>query len=53
MMFNLEDLPNAEMHRLDSGHFAVEDCLYEISSGIIRFSLESSPREIIGKCGLV
>ena len=23
----LKDLPNAEMHRLDSGHFAVEDCL--------------------------
>jgi pimeloyl-ACP methyl ester carboxylesterase len=36
----LEDLPNAEMHRLDSGHFAVEDCLYEISSSIIRFYLE-------------
>jgi hypothetical protein len=28
------------MHRLDSGHFAVEDCLYEISSNIIRFYLE-------------
>jgi pimeloyl-ACP methyl ester carboxylesterase len=23
----LGDLPDAEMHRLDSGHFAVEDCL--------------------------
>lgn len=23
----LRDLPDAEMHRLDSGHFAVEDCL--------------------------
>jgi pimeloyl-ACP methyl ester carboxylesterase len=23
----LDDLPQAEMHRLDSGHFAVEDCL--------------------------
>ena len=23
----LKDLPKAEMHRLDSGHFAVEDCL--------------------------
>jgi pimeloyl-ACP methyl ester carboxylesterase len=23
----LKDLPNAEIHRLDSGHFAVEDCL--------------------------
>ena len=27
----LKDLPNAEMHRLDSGHFAVEDCLDEIA----------------------
>src|SRR5262245_30064928 len=23
----LKDLPKAEMHRLNSGHFAVEDCL--------------------------
>ena len=36
----LKDLPNAEMYRLDSGHFVVEDCLYEISTGIIRFYLE-------------
>lgn len=33
----LRDLPNAEMHRLDSGHFAVEDCLEEISNNIVRF----------------
>lgn len=33
----LKDLPNAEMHRLDSGHFAVEDCLGEITSNIERF----------------
>lgn len=33
----LRDLPNAEMHRLDSGHFAVEDCLNEIESGIRHF----------------
>ena len=33
----LKDLANAEMHRLDSGHFAVEDCLDEIANGIIRF----------------
>lgn len=37
----LKDLPNAEMHRLDSGHFAVEDCLGEITSNIRRFYLES------------
>jgi pimeloyl-ACP methyl ester carboxylesterase len=36
----LKDLPNAEMHRLDSGHFAVEDCLDEITSNIRRFYLE-------------
>src|SRR5215468_4116552 len=33
----LSDLPEAEMHRLDSGHFAVEDCLVEIASGMERF----------------
>jgi pimeloyl-ACP methyl ester carboxylesterase len=36
----LKDLPNAEIFRLDSGHFAVEDCLDEISSNIFRFYLE-------------
>jgi pimeloyl-ACP methyl ester carboxylesterase len=33
----LKDLPQAEMHRLDSGHFAVEDCLPYISSNMLRF----------------
>jgi pimeloyl-ACP methyl ester carboxylesterase len=33
----LKDLPNAELHRLNSGHFAVEDCLPEIVDGMIRF----------------
>jgi pimeloyl-ACP methyl ester carboxylesterase len=33
----LGDLPGAEMHRLDSGHFAVEDCLEEIAQSIVRF----------------
>ena len=36
----IKDLPNAEMHRLDSGHFAVEDSLDEIADGIIRFYSE-------------
>jgi pimeloyl-ACP methyl ester carboxylesterase len=36
----LADLPNAEMHRLTAGHFAVEDHLEEIASGIIRFYAE-------------
>jgi hypothetical protein len=29
--------PNAEMHRLNSGYFAMEDCLEEISNNIARF----------------
>ena len=33
----LKDLPGAEMHRLDSGHFAVEDCLDQIVTNIRRF----------------
>lgn len=36
----LKDLPNADMHRLDSGHFAVEDCLDEIADNVNRFYLE-------------
>jgi len=33
----LRDLPQAELHRLDSGHFAVEDSLDTIASNIGRF----------------
>jgi pimeloyl-ACP methyl ester carboxylesterase len=33
----LRDLPKAELHRLDSGHFAVEDCLDVIAQNIKRF----------------
>jgi len=33
----LNDVPNAEMHRLDSGHFAVEDCLDYTARNIRRF----------------
>jgi pimeloyl-ACP methyl ester carboxylesterase len=33
----LRDLPNAEIHRLNSGHFALEDCLEEISNSIVHF----------------
>jgi pimeloyl-ACP methyl ester carboxylesterase len=36
----LRDLPNAEMHRLDSGHFAVEDSLPAITENIRRFYSE-------------
>jgi pimeloyl-ACP methyl ester carboxylesterase len=33
----LTDLPKAEMHRLEAGHFAVEDCLDYIADNIHRF----------------
>jgi pimeloyl-ACP methyl ester carboxylesterase len=33
----LRDLPDAELHRLDSGHFAVEDSLETIATNIARF----------------
>lgn len=33
----LADLPDAELHRLDTGHFALEDSLEEIAGGIRRF----------------
>ena len=33
----LRPLPEAEMHRLDSGHFAVEDSLHEIATKIKSF----------------
>jgi pimeloyl-ACP methyl ester carboxylesterase len=42
----LRDLPKAELHGLESGHFAVEDCLDVIAEGIGRFYDErvTSPR---------
>jgi pimeloyl-ACP methyl ester carboxylesterase len=33
----LRDLPDAELVRLESGHFALEDCLEEIAAGIVGF----------------
>ncbi len=33
----LQVLPKAEMHRLNAGHFAVEDCLTVIAEGMIQF----------------
>jgi pimeloyl-ACP methyl ester carboxylesterase len=36
----LKDLPEAEIHKLDSGHFALEDCLDEIADSIHRFYFE-------------
>jgi len=37
----LTDLPNAELHRLESGHFAVEDCLDYISEHIHTYYAEN------------
>lgn len=36
----LRDLPDAELIRLDTGHFAVEDKLEEIATAILRFHAE-------------
>jgi pimeloyl-ACP methyl ester carboxylesterase len=36
----LQDLPNAEIHRLAAGHFAVEDSLNEIAAGMHRFYID-------------
>ena len=36
----LEDIPDAEIHRLESGHFAVEDCIEEIVADMKSFYLE-------------
>jgi pimeloyl-ACP methyl ester carboxylesterase len=45
----LKDLPRAEMHRLDSGHFAVEDSLNEIVGNIKRFYEEHVSSGLSGK----
>jgi pimeloyl-ACP methyl ester carboxylesterase len=37
----LKDLPNAVMHRLDAGHFAVEDSLTAIVDGMLHFYRET------------
>jgi pimeloyl-ACP methyl ester carboxylesterase len=37
----LRDLPEAELHMLDSGHFAVEDSFDEIAAHIRRFHAET------------
>jgi pimeloyl-ACP methyl ester carboxylesterase len=43
----LRDLPEAELHMLDSGHFAVEDSLEEIAAHIKRFHEE----KVAGRAG--
>lgn len=42
----LSDLPDAEMHRLDAGHFAVEDHLDYIATRIRRFYSTSHASEV-------
>jgi pimeloyl-ACP methyl ester carboxylesterase len=39
----LMDLPKAEMHRLNSGHFAVEDCLRTIADEMMAFYEKAPP----------
>jgi pimeloyl-ACP methyl ester carboxylesterase len=39
------NLPDAELVRLDPGHFALEDCLEQITTGMIRFYDESVAAE--------
>src|SRR5215831_10209774 len=41
----LKDLPHAEMHRLNSGHFAVEDCLPFIVEKMIAFYERTRTRQ--------
>jgi pimeloyl-ACP methyl ester carboxylesterase len=43
----LADLPGAELHMLDSGHFAVEDSLDEIAAHIKRFHAG----QVVGRTG--
>jgi pimeloyl-ACP methyl ester carboxylesterase len=43
----LADLPEAELHHLDSGHFAVEDCLDRIAHNICRFYEERVASEAV------
>ncbi len=43
----LKDLPKAEMHPLDSGHFAVEDCPDYIAPNVHRFYAEKVE---VGSC---
>jgi pimeloyl-ACP methyl ester carboxylesterase len=40
----LRDLPHAELHRLEAGHFAVEDHVEEIASGMARFYRDNVAR---------
>jgi pimeloyl-ACP methyl ester carboxylesterase len=40
----IRDLPEAEIHRLDTGHFAVEDHLDYIADNIARFHAEKVAR---------
>lgn len=43
----LNDLPNAEMHRLNAGHFATEDCVEYIAAGILSFYEKKSLQKAV------
>jgi pimeloyl-ACP methyl ester carboxylesterase len=36
----LKDIPDAQIHRFDSGHFVIEDCLEDIVTNMQRFFME-------------
>jgi hypothetical protein len=58
----MKDVPNDEIHRLDSGYFAIEDCFDEIADSIQHFYLrewlmsqldknsETIGKSMLGKC---
>lgn len=39
----LRDVPNAEIHLLNSGHFALESCCEEIAAHMLRFIKKNAP----------
>jgi pimeloyl-ACP methyl ester carboxylesterase len=45
----LRDLPDAELHRLDSGHFCLEDHLEEIAEGIVAFYDQKVAPSVAGR----
>jgi len=41
----LQDLPHAELHLLDGGHFVLEDHVEEVAKYILRFAKRVTPEE--------
>jgi pimeloyl-ACP methyl ester carboxylesterase len=49
----LKDLPNAEIHRLNSGHFALEDCLPYIVEKMVAFHGKAGRRAANTGAGVI